>query len=279
METLPTEYLRGIQSEDVFERYFLESYKEANGYLYHLNHGPYNPANAKEEDMEGGKTPIDLDDEEVEPYRKGTGDDTPEMELSDDDLARFGLKEDVNKNEFVYLPEYRNLYEWKDLRVTTRPKILRVENAYPAKDFKPVKAYYEGVWSASSKDVQEIVSLIKTLEKYCFEAEEDVLRNSAKYWIGDGRFTGFYDHLYYLERTEGRLYTLKKHQIVAPNVKYYCDMQKDLKNVLHFSRNGVPERAKMIVKAVRDIIGTNQTNDERMPKRQRRSLLDFHLKF
>lgn len=274
METLSKEYLRGIQSKDVFERYFLESYKEANGYLYHLNHGPYNPANAKEEeeDMEGGKTPIDLDDEEAQPLREGTGDETPEIKLSDDDLAQFRLKEDVNKNEFVYLPEYRNLYEFTDLRVTTRPKILRVENAYPAKDFTPVKPYYEGVWSAN---VQEIVSLIKTLEKYCFEAEEDVLRNSAKYWIGDGRFTGFYDHLYYLERTEGRLYTLKKHQIVAPNVKYYLYMRKDLKNVLHFSRNGVPERAKMIVKGVKDIIGTKQTNGERMPKRQRRYLLKF----
>lgn len=259
METLPKEYLRGIQSKDVFERYFLKSYEEANGYLYHLNHGPYYLANAKEEEgaMEGGKTPIDVYDEEAEPLRKGTGDETPDIELSDDELALLGLgdlKEDVNENEFVYLPEYRNLYELNYLYETTRPKILRVENSYSAIDFRPVKNSYRGVWSANSKDLEEMVSLIKKLEKNCFEAEEGLLRNSVKYWIGDGRFTGFYDHLYYLERTEGRLYTLKKHQLDGLDTKYYCNMRNDLKNALHLSRNGVSEMAKHVLKGVQEIL-------------------------
>lgn len=293
MDKLPKEFLKGIQSKDVFERYFLKSHKEANGYLYYLKNGPYNPApepNTEEED--GDITPIVLSDsEDIEPYRKGTGDETPDMELSDDDLALVGLKKDVkanaNENEFVYMPEYRNLYEWKDLRETTRPKILRLENAYSAIDFKPVKPFYNGVWSenrsAAGVEVQEIISQIKTLEEYCFEAEHEVLNGSAKYWIGDGRFTGFFDHLYYLkqEQKNGRLYVLKKHQLNAFNLLYYCRMRKDLNNVLHMSKNGVPEAAKNIIRGVRQIIGTDGTDgtDGRTAKRRRRYLLDAPLKF
>ena len=227
--------LRGIRSEDQFTTHFLKAHKEADGYLYHLRYGPYFPQEDKKEldDEEGmfgkgGDTPVGSSDEEISGMK--TPPSTPE-ETQLDDLPEGGLKVE-SRNEFVYMPEYRNLFQWRQLRKDQMPKLLQVNKKYSLKQLRPIRTSFVPVEKQYANELRNAISAFTDV---CFYYNRNLLENTPKCWIGDGRFTGFGNHLYFFQPTSSDQFVLRKLDLTRLNE--LCDNIMKLKNALNDARS------------------------------------------
>ena len=190
------------------------------------------------------------------------------------------------------MPEYRNLYQWRQLRDNQRPKLLQVNQEYGLKDLSPTKRYFTPV--EGKMYVNDLLTAVASLTNICFYYNQKLLEDTPKCWIGDGRFTGFGNHLYYFESTESSKYVLRKKEL--SNLYKLCDDIMKLKNALNDARiNRENKNIQKLLTDTRELFerepsyvrnyrwkrnrkGRNRA-DGGMPKRRRRFFVDVPLKF
>ena len=90
--------------------------------------------------------------------------------------------------------------------------------------------------------VIDLLDAVNSLTNICFYYNRYLLEDTPKCWIGDGRFTGFGNHLYYFESTESSTYVLRKKEL--SDLYQLCDDIMKLKNALNDAR--INQRNKSI---------------------------------
>jgi len=202
---------------------FLETFKNARTensgkYLYYLPvHGPYNPKPVVE--TPGSRTPIESDSDWIDlgPY-------TPDIPTPKEAKDEEKISQDDGSPNLVFLPQYKNLYQvykWDP----NQPNLIQVNVPYARKP-RPSKGNYFPIENVTVYRLNTcIVRLRLALSNYT-----KIDGSALHWWIGDGRFTGWWDHMYYW--TDGRNgYTLRTFYLGS-----YVAIAKDmlmLKNALH----------------------------------------------
>lgn len=271
------------EARRVFEDYFRTAHRKANGYLYYLpSFAPYtydeNRRREEEErirdeeerrkelkDMQRKAAISEKDPESPSPNR---GPPTPRLE----DLSEIEhLLE--RRMEFVYLPEYRNLYVLRQLqRMPTLLQVGKVYNDLPQSVKPKVYMNYE-----RDKQLENIVEGLMRLLRQAKQniARKYVPREFKKWWVGDGRFTGYANCLYALKQVGPQQYKLIQNCVFEDkDVLQYIQ----LTNLLHKAKlniGGYREkvimqlRAQEVVSQIQSYQAPRRWTERRPPRRGR----------
>ena len=205
---------------------FLQTFKNArtendSKYLYYLPaHGPYNPVPVVE--TPGSRTPIESESDWIDlgPY-------TPDIPTPKEARDEEKISEDDGRPNLVFLPQYKNLYQVRTWN-PNEPRVIQVNVPYARKP-RPSKGNYFPIENDTVLRLNTcIVRLRLELTNYT-----KISGNTMDWWIGDGRFTGWWDHMYYWTVDKRNVYTLRTFYLGR-----YLKIAKDLlmlKNALHDS--------------------------------------------
>ncbi len=193
------------EARRVFEDYFRTAHREANGFIYYLPQAaPYKPevdrfSSGEEEGYASAYSDGSVQEED-RPMPK-RGDETPDVELPDLDDFMFEKERKKKKKKkkkyddgsYVYLPQYRNLYQWRTL--TRMPQLVGIGIPYrsPVRPTFP-KPNIDDTRSRPLQDrIKRCIEGVKSRIKNKFLDENEMV---GDFWVGDGFFTGFADRVY-----------------------------------------------------------------------------------
>jgi hypothetical protein len=263
------------EARRVFEDYFRAAQKDANGFLYYLPRTApytYNENMMREEErrrdeeeqrkelkdmqrftdtsVQGEDRPIVLrgrqnekGEREVVYEKPKRGDETPDIEVPDPEDVVFEKKK--KKKTYVYLPEYRNLYQWRTL--TRMPQLVGIGIPYK----KPVTPTFrqpdikDTVFRPMQDRIKRCIEGVKNRIKNKFLDENEMV---GDFWVGDGFFTGFADRVYCWKK-QGNETKERNYSSVILTEKWVCvigvggdeavrlcAMHGDLLGMLRFSK-------------------------------------------
>lgn len=217
-----------LRNERFFIEEFQKAWKDSNGYRYYLPvFAPYNPKPPQPNVYR--QEPVNDED-----YQKTPDIPTPDLK------EEAGISEDDGTGDRVMFPQYRNLYQLRNSNLPIPvPIILQVGKKYRVKP-TPTRKYYtiiEGRNAPIIERLNKCIELVKRdLSYYTKVYEKD-------YWIGDGRFTGWWDHMYYWEKTnEGWVlekFYLDAYKHVAKDMLFLKNALNDIKNASVEKKNGI----------------------------------------
>ena len=221
-----------IRDEEEFLREFKNQHKEANQWVYHLAFGPYYPNMQKTQVEDSGKdTPpprntLQMSDGgSFDPEGSKTPDmDTPDLTSDMDDLP-----EEKNENEYVFLPQYRNLYQFGSLR--NMPKLLRINDKYELSELGLRRLYNP----LGKMYVSELLKRKASLTNVCLYYKKNLIKDTPLCWIGDGRFTGHGNHLYFFKKDPQSTKLILQKQNIS-DLNKLCDDIMKLNNALSQAR-------------------------------------------
>jgi hypothetical protein len=213
------------EARRVFEEYFnIALVKNVMKERYFLAIGPFSPTKDKEraktreeeEDLEGmfgkgGGTPTDSSNSNA-----SDGSETPVLndKKQQDDVK--AVKENLRK--YLYLPEYNKVYLYRNAKNRPTPRVFEVNVSYRR---RPESQNYFSI-----RDPEKI---LEGFEQAIFALEKEITneivgqREVFKAWVGDGRFTGYKDVLYYfeIERLNGKVY----YYLGSQNIKEQIELK------------------------------------------------------
>lgn len=224
-----------LRNERFFIEEFQKAWKDSNGYRYYLPaFGPYNPKPPQPKVYR--QEPVNDED-----YQKTPDIPTPDLK------EEAGISEDDGSGDRVFFPEYRNLYQLRNSNLPIPvPIILQVGKMYPVRP-KPKRNFYTMIEGGNESIINRLNNCIRMVK-----GRLSSYTGVYDFWIGDGRFTGWYDYMYYWEKTnEG--WILKKFYLEA--YKHVARDMLFLKNALNDIKNASVDRMNEIMQLLMRIEG------------------------
>lgn len=166
--------------------------------------------------------------------------------------------------EFVYLPEYHNLYVLPLQRMPLLLQVGKVYNGLP----QPVKS--RAFMNYRRDDqlemiVRRIMPLLERAKQNIARKyiSEGLGRSLRKWWVGDGRFTGYANCLYALQQVAPQQYKLIKKCVFDNDVQQHIQ----LTNLLHKAKKNIGGNREQVIMQLRAQEVASQVQSYQAPRR------------